>query len=160
MLALKCVAIWKASNAFVLPTNTIAYGRTQTPFNKKWSGKENKMRRRTIKKQIWLNANEERILKEKSRQSGLNESELIRSFIKGQTIKAQPTHEIKQFQRELYGIANNINQIAKAANTYMYVPMKKFEESKIELADFILRFDKKIYSRGRWCYGNYQNKNN
>ena len=107
------------------------------------------MRRRTIKKQVWLNANEERILKEKSRQSGLNESELIRSFIKGQTIKAQPTDEIKQFQRELYGIANNINQIAKAANTYMYVPMEKFEEAKIELADFILRFDKKIYSRER-----------
>jgi len=108
-----------------------------------------KMRRRTIKKQIWLNANEERILKEKSRQTGLNESELIRSFIKGQTIKAQPTDEIKQFQRELYGIANNINQIARAANTYMYVPMEEFEKAKTELADFILRFDKKIYSRIR-----------
>ena len=107
------------------------------------------MRRRTIKKQIWLNANEERILKEKSRQTGLNESELIRSFIKGQTIKAQPTDEIKQFQRELYGIANNINQIARAANTYMYVPMEEFEKAKTELADFILRFDKKIYSRIR-----------
>lgn len=107
------------------------------------------MRKRTIKKQIWLNANEERILKEKSRQAGLSESELIRSFIKGQTIKAQPTEEIKEFERKLYGIANNINQIARNSNLYHFVRPSDYAYIKNELTDFILRFDKKIYSRGR-----------
>ena len=76
------------------------------------------MRKRSIKKQIWLSHTEDNILKEKSKLSGLNESELIRSFIKGYHIKAQPTGEIKQFQREISGIANNINQIVRIANTY------------------------------------------
>lgn len=105
------------------------------------------MRKRAIKKQIWLNLNEEKILKEKSKQAGLNESELIRSLIKGYRIKEQPTEEIKQFQRELSGIANNINQIARVANTYQYVKLDDLKYISSKLPDFILRFEKKIYSR-------------
>ena len=105
------------------------------------------MRLRSIKKQLWLNHTEDKILKEKSKTTGLNESELIRSFIKGYRIKAQPTEEIKQFQRELSCIANNINQIAKIANTYQYVKLDECKYVTSKLADFILRFEKKIYSR-------------
>ncbi len=102
------------------------------------------MRRRSIKKQLWLSHTEDKILKEKSKTAGLNESELLRSFIKGYHIKAQPSDEIKQFQRELSGIANNINQIA---NSYQYVKLDDFKYITSKLADFILRFEKKIYSR-------------
>ena len=105
------------------------------------------MRLRLIKKQLWLNHTEDKILKEKSKAAGLSESELLRSFIKGYRIKAQPTDEIKQFQRELSSIANNINQIAKIANTYQYVKLDDFKYITSKLADFILRFEKKIYSR-------------
>ena len=105
------------------------------------------MRRRSIKKQLWLSQTENKILKEKSKVTGLNESELIRSFIKGYRIKEQPTEEIKQFQKELSGIANNINQIAKIANTYQFVKLDDFKYIFSKLADFILRFEKKIYSR-------------
>ena len=105
------------------------------------------MRRRSIKKQLWLSQTEDKILKEKSLSAGLNESELIRSFIKGYRIKEQPTEEIKQFQKELSGIANNINQIAKVANTYQFVKLDDFKHISSKLADFILRFEKKIYSR-------------
>ena len=70
------------------------------------------MRKRNIKKQIWIDVKEDNLLKQKSKVVGLSESEFIRSMIKGYRIKEQPTDEIKQFQRELYGIANNINQIA------------------------------------------------
>ena len=75
------------------------------------------MRKRNIKKQIWLDVKEDELLKRKSKEAGLSESEFIRSLIKGYRIKAQPTEEIKLFQRKLYGIANNINQIAKVANS-------------------------------------------
>ena len=105
------------------------------------------MRLRSIKKQLWLNHTEDKILKEKSKAVGLSESELLRIFIKGYHIKAQPTDEIKQFQRELSSIANNINQIAKIANTYQYVKLDDFKYITSKLADFILRFEKKIYSR-------------
>lgn len=92
------------------------------------------MRKRNIKKQIWLDAKE----------AGLTEAEFIRSLIKGYRIKAQPTEEIKKFQRELYGIANNINQIARIANTkYNVLEKVKFGEklyliiNKKESADLI-----------------------
>lgn len=71
------------------------------------------MRQRTIKKQFYLNQTEENLLKEKSKKSGLSESEFLRSIIKGQKIKEQPTKEIREFIKQISGIANNINQIAK-----------------------------------------------
>ncbi len=75
------------------------------------------MRKRNIKKQIWIDVKEDNLLKQKSKTVGLSESEFIRSMIKGYKIKEQPTDEIKPFQRELYEIANNINQIARVANS-------------------------------------------
>ena len=105
------------------------------------------MRKKNIKKQIWIDAKEDELLKKKSKQSGLSESEFVRSLIKGYRIKQQPTEEIKSFQRDLYGIANNINQIAKVANSIYSVSHDDYKYISDTLADFILRFERKIYSR-------------
>ena len=107
------------------------------------------MRKRNIKKQIWLDIKEDELLKRKSKEAGLSESEFIRSVIKGYRIKSQPTEEIKLFQRELYGIANNINQIAKVANSRYSVSHDNYEYISKNLNNFILRFERKIYSRQR-----------
>ena len=56
------------------------------------------MRKRNIKKQIWLDVKEDELLKRKSKEAGLSESEFIRSLIKGYRIKAQPTEEINYFK--------------------------------------------------------------
>ncbi len=48
------------------------------------------MREKTIKKQFWINQEEENLLKTKSKKAGLNESEFLRSCIKGYKIKEQP----------------------------------------------------------------------
>lgn len=87
------------------------------------------------------------IIKKKSKEAGLSEAEFIRSLIKGYRIKEQPTEEIKSFQRDLYGIANNINQIAKVANSRYSVSHDDYKYISNTLADFILRFERKIYSR-------------
>ena len=105
------------------------------------------MRKNNIKKQIWIDAKEDELLKKKSKQAGLSESEFVRSLIKGYRIKEQPTEEIKSFQRDLYGIANNINQIAKVANSRYSVSHDDYKYISNTLADFILRFERKIYSR-------------
>ena len=107
------------------------------------------MRKRNIKKQIWLDIKENELLKRKSKEAGLSEAEFIRSLIKSYRIKAQPTEEIKSFQRDLYGIANNINQIAHKANSYGYVQDNNLNYIKSVLTDFIIKFEKKIYSRER-----------
>lgn len=105
------------------------------------------MRKRNIKKQIWLDTKEDELLKKKSKEAGLTESEFIRSLIKGYRIKAQPTEEIKFFQKDLYGIANNINQIARVANSRYSVSHDNYEYISKTLANFILKFERKIYSR-------------
>lgn len=105
------------------------------------------MRKKNIKKQIWIDAREDELLKKKSKQAGLSEAEFIRSLIKGYRIKEQPTEEIKLFQRELHGIANNINQIARISNSRYSTSHDDYNYISKELSDFILRFEKEIYSR-------------
>ena len=106
-----------------------------------------KIRKKNIKKQIWIDAKEDELLKKKSKQAGLSESEFIRSLIKGYRIKEQPTEEIKFFQREIYGIANNINQIARISNSRYSTSNDDYSYISKNLSDFILRFEKEIYSR-------------
>ena len=103
------------------------------------------MRKRNIKKQIWIDVKEDNLLKQKSKVVGLSESEFIRSMIKGYRIKEQPTDEINQ--RELYGIANNINQIARIANSRYSVSHDDYSYISKELSNFILNFEKSLYSR-------------
>ena len=105
------------------------------------------MRERTIKQQIWLNQQEKNLLKEKAQKVGLTESEFLRSCIKGYKIKEQPTKEIKNFQRDIAGIANNINQIARIANSSRYISNNDLDYVQKEIIDFIMKFEKKIYSR-------------
>ena len=115
------------------------------------------MRTRTIKQQIYLNADEKKLLKEKSKRAGLNESEFIRSMIKGYKIKEQPTKEIREFIKQISGIANNINQIARAVNTVGYVRDEDLEYIKNTIPQFILDFKKRLYSRGGDSIGSNKN---
>ncbi len=105
------------------------------------------MRERTIKQQIYLNAQEKNLLKEKSKKAGMNESEFLRSCIKGYKIKEQPTKEIREFTRDISSIANNINQIARAVNGARYIRDEDLEYIKKTIPQFILEFQKKVYSR-------------
>ena len=115
------------------------------------------MRKRTIKKQIWINQTEDNLLKLKSKKSGLNESEFLRSCIKGYKIKEQPTKEIREFIKQITGIANNINQIAKAVNTFGYIRDEDLEYIKNTMPKFILDFQKRLYSRGGDSIGSNKN---
>ena len=105
------------------------------------------MRERTIKQQIWLNQQEKNLLKEKAKKVGLTESEFLRSCIKGYKIKEQPTEEIKNFKRDIAGIANNINQIARIANSSRYISNNDLDYVQNKVIDFIFKFEKKVYSR-------------
>ena len=107
------------------------------------------MREKSIKQQLYLDLQEKKILKEKSKKAGLNQSEFLRSCIKGYKIKEQPTNEIREFIKQISGIANNINQIAHKANSYGYVQDNNLNYIKSVLTDFIIKFEKKIYSRER-----------
>ena len=105
------------------------------------------MRKRTIKKQIWINQNEDNLLKYKSKKSGLNESEFLRSCIKGYKVKEQPTKEIRDFLKQISGIANNVNQIALRVNVNGDIQTDDIKYLNENINQFILDFQKKVYSR-------------
>ena len=59
-------------------------------------------------------------------------------MIKGYKIKEQPTKEIREFTRDISGIANNINQIAKVVNTKRDARDDELEYIKATIPKFLL----------------------
>lgn len=112
------------------------------------------MRKYSIKKQFYVDQKEDDLLKLKSKKTGLSESEFLRSCIKGYKIKEQPTKEIREFIKQITGIANNINQIARAVNKTKYIRDTDLEYIKNKIPEFIVDFEKKVYSRGDDFDGN------
>ena len=82
-----------------------------------------------------------------SQKSGLNESEFLRSCIKGYKVKEQPTKEIREFLKQISGIANNVNQIALRINVNGNIQTDDIKYLKENINQFILDFQKKVYSR-------------
>lgn len=75
------------------------------------------MRTRAYPISIWLNDRELSHLKRLSEKSGLKSDPLIRSLIMGQEVREKPSEDYCLILRELSAIGNNINQIARVANT-------------------------------------------
>lgn len=95
------------------------------------------MRKKYIKKQYWLDEKEDSLLKEKCAKAGLSESDFIRSYINGYKVKEKPDENFYYILRDLRGIATNINQLARQANSYQYVDNDKFFSIAKKVTDFI-----------------------
>lgn len=60
-------------------------------------------------------------LKAKARLAGINRSEFIRQCIRSSVVKQRLTPELVRYIRQLSGMANNVNQIARTANAAGYL---------------------------------------
>lgn len=77
------------------------------------------MIKRMVRKTVRLTAEEEYKLKRMSEVSGLTESDIFRLFFYNITvIRAKPSKELMSALLKLNNIGNNVNQIAKHANTF------------------------------------------
>ena len=74
-------------------------------------------RNRQNRVEIRLNDNEDIKLHNLMRETGFNASQLIRSLILHTDIKTRPPDEYPKLIRELSAIGNNVNQIARKANS-------------------------------------------
>ena len=86
------------------------------------------MRVRTFHVNFFLDKNVLSHLEKICKESGLGKSEVIRNLIMGVEIKPRPTEEQLRLVREISGIANNINQITRLANTVKSVSPAQVEE--------------------------------
>jgi len=96
------------------------------------------MRSRNIKINIFLNEEENKILNEKVKKSGLNKSEFLRKIILDYQLKEKPDERFYEVLTQLRGMATNLNQIARACNRYGYVNNDKYISLAHKIEDLVL----------------------
>lgn len=78
-------------------------------------------------------------LKAKARLANMTASEYIRRAIKNSEIKQRLSPELLGYIRQLSGMANNINQIARKANAAGYSEAAKEWGNRVNILDSILK---------------------
>jgi len=121
-------------------TNT-AKMKTMEPVSKtkKNAGRPAKAVKKETRITIRFSKSEYFIVKEKALKAGLKTAEYIRQAAIYATIKTRLTDEEKQMVKALVGMANNLNQIAKACNRENVLHAMYYFQSDIKLLDDILK---------------------
>ena len=101
------------------------------------------MRTREIKKNFYINYDEQCELKNKSFAVGLSESEYIRCLIKGFVPREKPGKEFYEEIKNLRQIGNNLNQLTKYANTMGIIRESEIVKTKELVEKFIYDLQKK-----------------
>ena len=102
------------------------------------------MRTRNIKKQVWLNREEATLLKKKAKKVGLNESELVRNLITNFEPREKPDDRFYEVMNEMRAIGNNLNQIARKANSLNFVDYPLYKKEADRWNDFMLKVKKEF----------------
>lgn len=95
------------------------------------------MRRRTIKKSFYLSEDENKLLKEKCFGGFISESSFFRMCITSKEIKEKPDEKFYDTLEQLRGIATNINQIARVANTDRTIDIDSLKSFEKDVKDII-----------------------
>ena len=101
-------------------------------MKKKKGGRPSKKLKRELRVTVRFSRLEHYILQQKATKAGMNVSEFIRpAAIYGKVI-ARQTEEERYFTRQLVGMANNLNQMAKLANTEGITSIRLLSESCLQ----------------------------
>ena len=89
-----------------------------------------------------MNEEENRILNEKVRKSGLNKSEFFRKIILDYQLKEKPDEKFYETLSQLRGMATNLNQMSRVYNQYKgYVNENKYATLYNQIQNFILSLE-------------------
>ena len=100
--------------------------------------------RRTIKKQIWMNAKEADALRMKAQKACLTEAGLIRFLIQGYEPKEKPDDRFYKFIRELSAIGNSLHQLAAKANALGFIDAPELKKQIKKLNEFEVRIENRF----------------
>ena len=75
------------------------------------------MRKRNVHIQFWLDKKEAEAFQKKVKKSGLSREAYLRHLVTGLEPQDAPPPDYYAMMRELHGIGNNLNQIAKRVNS-------------------------------------------
>ena len=85
------------------------------------------MRKRMIEISVRLNEEEYIHLKRQSEITGLKMEPLVRQLILGRDVKLRPPENLAALLRQMSAMGNNINQIAKVANSSKFIRSEDME---------------------------------
>ena len=109
---------------------------------------------RTLKKQFWLNQQEDNDLKGKAKRTCLSEAELLRFLIRSYHPKEKPDDRFFEAMRQLSSIANNLNQLAAKAHSLGFIDAQKLDEEVIRWHQFQADIERQFLRPGddrkRW----------
>ena len=100
------------------------------------------MRTRNIKKQFWLNDEENQKLRKKARVTGLSEADLLRFLINDFLPKEKPPQEFYEAIKQLRAIGNNLNQIARKAHSLNFIDEPLYRKEAEKWNQFMLKVKK------------------
>ena len=76
------------------------------------------MRKRNVHIQFWLDKKEAEAFQKKVKKSGLSREAYLRHLVNGLEPQDAPPPDYYAMMRELHGIGNNLNQIARTLNEW------------------------------------------
>lgn len=97
------------------------------------------MRSRNIKKNFYLNTEEDIIFRNKCRKAKVSQSEFFRKVILDYELKEKPDEEFYEIIKILRGMSINLNQIARKANSINLIDEPFYKKVANELNKFILQ---------------------
>lgn len=88
-----------------------------------------------------MNEEEHRYLKEQVKLSGFTTEQFLRRLIAGKESRQRPPEKMTELLRQLAAIGNNINQIAKVANTYKNISQDESKDMQRMIKDIWLKVE-------------------
>ena len=85
------------------------------------------MRNRNVHVQLWLNQKEADALARSAKKCGLTQSTYLRHLITGFVPKELPPLDYYAMMRQLYGLTNNLNQIAEKAHVLNVIDAQRYD---------------------------------
>ena len=102
------------------------------------------MRNRNVHVQLWLNRKEADALAHGAKKCGLNQSTYLRHLITGFVPKELPPPDYHAMMRQLYGLTNNLNQIAKKAHVLNVIDVQAYDRNAEMAIQAILDITKAV----------------
>ena len=87
------------------------------------------MDKRTIEIKVRLNRKEAEALNKRVKKSRLSREAYLRHLVNGLEPQDAPPPDYFSFMQELYGIGNNLNQIAVKAHTLNVLDVQRYDEA-------------------------------
>lgn len=92
--------------------------------------------RKGIKKQFWLSERDTADLKRKAQKCGITETAVIRQLLRGYEPREKPDEQFYEAMREMYAIANNLNQLTAKAHRLGFIDAPMLRQEILKWARF------------------------